>query len=129
VEIIETERLRQLANSPGGKIGLAHLRWYSVNLFPGLGLGIAVRRSRSVPSETFLIAAQTLADKVSEADRAEGRIYPPLYRIREISLAIATRVAESVYDRDWAGTPRSKDVEAYIRNQMYEPNYRDHVNP
>jgi malate dehydrogenase (oxaloacetate-decarboxylating)(NADP+) len=101
----------------------------SAYISPGVGLGIAISRSRLVPSETFLIAAQTLADKVSEADRAEGRIYPPLYRIREISLAIATRVAEFVYDRGWAGTRRPKDVESYIRTQMYEPNYRDYLNP
>ena len=98
-------------------------------IFPGVGLGIALSRSRLVPSATFLIAAQTLADKVSEADLAEGRIYPPLYRIREISLAIATQVAGLVYDRGLAEGPRPKDVEAYIRTQMYEPNYRDYVNP
>ena len=101
----------------------------SAYIFPGVGLGIIISRSRLVPSETFLIAAETLADQISEADRAEGRIYPPLYRIREISLAIATRVAEFVYDRDLAGAPRPRDVKSYIRTQMYEPNYRDYIHP
>jgi malate dehydrogenase (oxaloacetate-decarboxylating)(NADP+) len=101
----------------------------SAYISPGVALGITISRSRLVPNETFLIAAQTLADKVSEADRAEGRIYPPLYRIREISLAIATRIAEFVYDRGWAGTPRPTDIESYIRTKMYEPNYRDYLNP
>jgi malate dehydrogenase (oxaloacetate-decarboxylating)(NADP+) len=53
------------------------------------GLGIVTSRSRLVPNETFLVAAQTLADPVSESDRAEGRIYPPLSGIRDVSLAIA----------------------------------------
>jgi malate dehydrogenase (oxaloacetate-decarboxylating)(NADP+) len=43
-------------------------------IFPGVGLGIVTSRSRLVPNETFLVAAQTLADQVSESDRAEGRI-------------------------------------------------------
>jgi malate dehydrogenase (oxaloacetate-decarboxylating)(NADP+) len=101
----------------------------SAYISPGVGLGIAISRSRLLPSETFLIAAQTLADKLSGADYAEGRVYPPLCRIREISLAIATQVAEFVYDRGLADGPRPKDVEAYIRTQMYEPDYRDYVNP
>jgi malate dehydrogenase (oxaloacetate-decarboxylating)(NADP+) len=71
----------------------------NVYIFPGVGLGIVASRSRLVPNETFLVAAQTLADQVSESDRAEGRIYPPLSRIREVSLAIATAVAQFVYDR------------------------------
>jgi malic enzyme-like protein len=49
----------------------------SAYILPGVGLGITISRSRLVPSETFLIATETLADQVSEADRAEGRIYPP----------------------------------------------------
>ena len=96
---------------------------------PALALGIAISRSRLVPGETFLIAAQTLADQLSEADRAEGRLYPPLGRIREISMAIARRIAEFVYDRGLAGAPRPKDIESYIRAQMYEPNYRDYILP
>ena len=101
----------------------------SAYLCPGVGLGIAISRSRLVPGETFLIAAQTLADQLSEADRAEGRLYPPLGRIREISMAIARRIAEFVYDRGLAGAPRPKDIESYIRAQMYEPNYRDYIHP
>lgn len=98
-------------------------------IFPGVGLGIAISRSRLVPSETFLIAAQTLADQVSEADRAEGRIYPPLYRIREVSLAIATAVAELAYDQGLAGGPKPNDLGSYIKAQMYEPKYRDYLLP
>ncbi len=98
-------------------------------IFPGVGLGIATCRSRVVPGETFLFAAQTLADQVSEADRAEGRIYPPLYMIREVSLAIATAVAEVAYDRGLAEAPKPKDLRASIKAQMYEPTYRDYVHP
>jgi malate dehydrogenase (oxaloacetate-decarboxylating)(NADP+) len=34
-------------------------------IFQGVGLGIVTSRSRLVPDETFLVAAQTLADQVS----------------------------------------------------------------
>ena len=98
-------------------------------IFPGVGLGLAASQSRLVPNETFLVAARTLADQVSEADRAEGRIYPPLYRIREVSLAIATAVAEVAYDKGLAETPKPKDLRAHIKAQMYEPMYADYLHP
>jgi malate dehydrogenase (oxaloacetate-decarboxylating)(NADP+) len=41
-------------------------------IFPGVGLGMATSQGRSVPSETFLIAAQTLADQ-SFRSRSCGR--------------------------------------------------------
>ena len=59
-------------------------------------------RSRLVPNEILLVAAQTPADQISEWDRAEGRIYPPLSEIREVSLAIGTVVAEIAYDHGLA---------------------------
>jgi len=101
----------------------------SAYICPGVGLGIAISRSRLVPGEIFLIAAQTLANQLSEVDRAKGRLYPSLGRIRKISLAVAKRTVEFVYDRGLAGAPRPKDIESYIRAQMYEPNYRDYIHP
>ena len=98
-------------------------------IFPGVGLGIVASRSRLVPNEIFLVAAQTLADEVSESDRAEGRIYPPLSRIREVSLAIATAVAQFVYDRGLAEAPKPKDLRWWLKAQLYEPEYRDYLHP
>jgi malate dehydrogenase (oxaloacetate-decarboxylating)(NADP+) len=96
-------------------------------IFPGVGLGVVTSRSRLVPNETFLVAAQALADQISESDRAEGRIYPPLREIREVSLTIATAVAEVVYDRGLAGAPKPEDLRSYIKAQMYEPKYQDYL--
>jgi malate dehydrogenase (oxaloacetate-decarboxylating)(NADP+) len=53
-----------------------------------------------VTNEMFLVAARTLAQEVSETDLRIGRIYPPLPRIRDVSLAIAVAVACG-HKRDW----------------------------
>jgi malate dehydrogenase (oxaloacetate-decarboxylating)(NADP+) len=98
-------------------------------IFPGIGLGIVTSRSRLVPNETFIVAAQTLADQVSESDRTEGRIYPPLSRIRDVSLAIAVAGARVVYYRGLAGVPEPKDLRSCLKAQMYEPRYREYLHP
>jgi malate dehydrogenase (oxaloacetate-decarboxylating)(NADP+) len=96
----------------------------NVYIFPGVGLGVIATRARHVTDEMFLAAARTLAQQVSYADVWQGRVYPPLKNIREVSLAIAVEVAEVAYQQGLAREPRPDDLEAYIRSIMYYPEYQ-----
>jgi len=46
-----------------------------------------------------------------------------LPRIREVSVHIATAVAECAYKNGLAGKPKPDDVAADVRSQMFDPNY------
>jgi len=95
--------------------------------FPGVGLGILASESRLVTNEMFLAAARALANEVSEDDLSEGRIYPPLRRIREVSLSIAVAVAKAAYDQGLARVPKPDDLRLHIKAQMFEPSYRSYM--
>jgi malate dehydrogenase (oxaloacetate-decarboxylating)(NADP+) len=99
----------------------------NVYIFPGVGLGIVVSESKRVTNEMFLAAARALASEVTEADLAEGRIYPPLKRIRAVSLTIAIATAKVAYDQGLAAAPERDDLRSHIRAQMFEPVYRSYV--
>jgi malate dehydrogenase (oxaloacetate-decarboxylating)(NADP+) len=92
-------------------------------IFPGVGLGAIVSKARRITDEMFMAAARTLAERVNEADLAQGSLYPSLSRIREVSAAIATAVAESAYAGGFAGKPRPADILAAVKSQMYDPRY------
>lgn len=92
-------------------------------IFPGVGLGVVVSGARHVTDEMFEAAARTLAEQVTEEDMAAGRIYPVLTRIREVSVAIATAVAEIAYREGLATEPEPDDLPQYIREYMYDPRY------
>ena len=96
-------------------------------IFPGVGLGVIVSKARRVTDDMFMAAARTLAARVDDADLAQGSLYPALSRIREVSAAIATAVAESAYAGGLAGKPRPADVLADVKSQMYDPRYSSHV--
>ncbi len=96
----------------------------NVYIFPGVGLGVIATRSKRVTDEMFLVAARTLAQHVSYADIWQGRVYPPLTSIREVSLAIALQVAEVAYRQGLAQEPRPDDLESYIKSIMYYPEYQ-----
>ena len=99
----------------------------NVYIFPGVGMGVMATGASRVTEEMFLVAARTLAEEVSETDLRFGRVYPPLPRIRDVSLAVAVAVAEIAYARGLASKPRPADLPAYIESQMYEPEYQPYV--
>jgi malate dehydrogenase (oxaloacetate-decarboxylating)(NADP+) len=96
-------------------------------IFPGVGLGVVAVRSTRVTDEMFMAAARTLAASVGEDDLAQGSLYPPLNRVRDVSAHIATSVAEVAFRDDLAGIERPDDLLEYIRSQMYEPEYASYV--
>ena len=67
---------------------------------------------------------QTLANLVTPEHFAEGRIYPPLSGIREVSTKIAADVVDYAYKRGMASTyPEPEDKEEYVRMHMYNLDY------
>ena len=92
-------------------------------IFPGVGLGAIVSRSRIVTDEMFLAAAHSLANQVSDADLERGRIYPSLTRIRQVSALIARDVAKIAYDQGLTDREEPDDILADIQKNMYQPVY------
>ena len=92
-------------------------------IFPGIGLGAIHTEAKRIPESTFLIAAQVLADQVSDDDLQVGSLYPPLPNIRDISLNIAVAVAENIYARGLAKNEKPADLRQQISAYMFDPTY------
>jgi malate dehydrogenase (oxaloacetate-decarboxylating)(NADP+) len=105
--------------------GKTHLTGQGNNsyIFPGVGLGVIASESTRVTDEMFFVAAKTLATLVKDEDLAAGSVYPDLKRIREVSAAIATAVADVVFTRKLTRMPRPLDLAAHVQAQMYQPEY------
>lgn len=97
-------------------------------IFPGVSLGVILCGVRHITDDHFLIASNALADCVTAAHLAEGRVYPPLADVQEISVKIATAIAEHCYaDGTAAYYPEPEDKQGFIRAQLYNPLYQDFV--
>ena len=93
-------------------------------IFPGVSLGVICTGVHHISDQVFLSAAEGLAEMVTQADLDVGRLYPPLKDLREISVKIATKVAEEAYNSGTASTyPEPEDKELFIREQLYDYNY------
>ena len=95
-------------------------------IFPGVGLGVVATGARRVTDAMFIKAARALASLLREDELAEGRIYPSLKRIHEVSHKIAVAVAEEVYAEKLNTHPRPADLPGHIRAQMFKPEYPEY---
>ena len=95
-------------------------------IFPGVGLGVLVSQAREVTDSMFLAAACTLASMVTAGELAEGRIYPSLERIREVSLKIALEVASIAFREGLTDLPKPENLEEEISYRMFRPEYAEY---
>lgn len=96
-------------------------------IFPGLGFGSVISKPKQIQDDLFIIAAETLASMVSDEDLQNGLLYPPLNQIREISIQIATKVAQKVFATNGNETQLIENVEKTIREQAFVPEYKSYI--
>ena len=92
-------------------------------IFPGVGLALVVVGATRVTDAMFLTAARALSKCTTDADLAQGSLYPPLSGVRDVSARIAVEVAEVAYRDGLAELERPDDLAATIRAEMYDPRY------
>jgi malate dehydrogenase (oxaloacetate-decarboxylating) len=90
-------------------------------IFPGLGLGTIVTRARLISDGMFVAAAATIADMV-DASQLGAPILPPMERLRDVSMRVAVAVASQAL-REGLARVVPPDVEAAVRNAMWQPQY------
>jgi malate dehydrogenase (oxaloacetate-decarboxylating)(NADP+) len=88
-------------------------------------MAVFATEATRVTEEMFIVAAQAVAEQVTEEDLSMGLIYPPHSRILDASLHVAERIAAYIFDQGLARVPRPADVGALIRARAYRPVYAE----
>ena len=93
-------------------------------IFPGISLAVLACGVHRIPDETFLIGARALAEQVSDQNIEEGRIYPPLSSIQDVSLKIAAKTAQYFYAESLATVqPEPENKLLFIKEIQYDHTY------
>jgi malate dehydrogenase (oxaloacetate-decarboxylating)(NADP+) len=95
----------------------------NVYIFPAMGMAIFAAEAMRVTDEMFILAAQAVAEQVTEENLASGLIYPPQNRILDASLHVAARIAAGIFDQGLARVSRPDGIGALIRARAYRPVY------
>uniref|UniRef100_A0A8C3WZT0 Malic enzyme n=1 Tax=Catagonus wagneri TaxID=51154 RepID=A0A8C3WZT0_9CETA len=96
----------------------------NVYIFPGVALAVILCNTRHISDHVFLEAAKALTSQLTEKELAQGRLYPPLANIQEVSINIAIKVTEYLYANKMAFRyPEPEDKARYIRERIWRSEY------
>ena len=92
-------------------------------IFPAVGMAIFATQASRVTDQMFIEAASAVADQVAPELLKQGLLYPKQDDILETEIKTAARVAKLVFDSGLARVDRPADIEAFIREHVYVPDY------
>ena len=95
----------------------------NVFIFPGLGLGTLCAGATRVSDAMIGAAAKALVSCVSDQECAAGQLFPATDRLREVSLVVAMSVVVQAMAEGIADAIEADQIEALVREAMWEPEY------
>ncbi|XP_037716169.1 NADP-dependent malic enzyme [Drosophila subpulchrella] len=109
-------------------------KWYqpghctSTYLVAGLSCGVMLAGFTTIPDEAFCVAAERLASLVWPCDLEKRNVYPPMRKMKCISLQMAEAIFTYAFRRGLATLwPQPENPMEYIKGSMYNPEYRMNI--
>jgi malate dehydrogenase (oxaloacetate-decarboxylating)(NADP+) len=99
----------------------------NVYIFPGVALGVIACGARHVTDSMFDQAARALVSCATDADLAQGRVFPGLRQIRSISARVASAVVSEACRLGLARIEPPGDPLELVKQQMWEPLYEEYL--
>lgn len=98
-------------------------------VFPGLGLAASIAGVTQITDSMLYAASVACSNAMTHEEIKEGRTFPNLKRIRQVSHAVAVAVIKQAIKEDHATKIFHKDIvrhgslENYVSRKMYFPSY------
>ena len=111
---------------PGGK-ELIPSQCNNMYVFPGIGLAASVAGVKTITDRMLYLSSVACSEAMTEAEMAEGRTFPALDRIRDVSHAVAVAVIEEALEQGLTtkvkGPLTTQEVSDLVSSKMYYPQY------
>ncbi|XP_072462124.1 NAD-dependent malic enzyme, mitochondrial isoform X1 [Notamacropus eugenii] len=93
-------------------------------IFPGVALAVILSGVRHISDHVFLEASKALTEQLTEKELAQGRLYPRLSNIQEVSINIAIKITEYLYAKKMAFRyPEPENKTEYVRSKIWRSDY------
>jgi malate dehydrogenase (oxaloacetate-decarboxylating) len=92
-------------------------------IFPGMGLGAIVCQASRVTHSMFAAASKSISEMVTEDQRNQGYLLPPLTDVRGASFEVAFAVAKKAREEGIGLIAPDERLAQLIKNAMWVPRY------
>ena len=89
-------------------------------------MGATLCGAERVSDKMLYVAAEALANFVTDEDLEVGKVFPPLNQIRDVSRRVAVAVIRQAMEEGQATKLKGKDIEdleSFVQKKMYDPVY------
>ena len=130
--IVATGRPFDPISLPDGS-NLITSQCHDMYVFPGLGLAAAISGASKITDEMLYEAAKAVPESMTQEEIKQGRIFPSISRIRDVSLKVATAVIKEAYRAGLTTKITNKHInegiEKFVARKMYFPEYVPLIDP
>ncbi len=93
--------------------------------FPGVSLAIYATEPKLVTDALWIESGKALAGLLTQDDKDKGMVFPPQKDILNVSLKVAVKVSEAIFDAGLAQVERPENIEEWIKSMQYQPEYKN----
>ncbi|MDO5615690.1 MAG: NAD-dependent malic enzyme [Cruoricaptor ignavus] len=93
--------------------------------FPGVSLAIYATQPKRVTDSHWITSAKTLAGMLTQEEKEKGMVLPPQSDILEVSLGVAEKVAEAIFNDGLAQVSRPENIREWLKGMQYQPVYQE----
>ena len=99
----------------------------NVYIFPGVGLGCILSEASAVTDNMFLIAARTLAGRLTQERLDVGALYPDQSELRDVSRDIACAVIREARRQRLGRMIPEDAIDEMVADAMWFPEYVEYI--
>lgn len=94
-------------------------------IFPGLGFAAVLCEVTKITDKMVSESAYALAEYTAACHSKDGRIYPPIGDLQEVSIRVANRVVKCALEEGVARRTElaDYDIDTYLRKRFWKPRY------